>query len=112
MPAWACLGLLSPVRSTMHKGTFAQHGRKVSIGARSCAEQGPSMVRQSCSGTAVKHNPEGPSCYQKRALVTALHVAEKVCCLVPHRQVVLAIPKRLADTCFDRSLLGKLSVAA
>ena len=54
-----------------------------------------------------------PSCHQKRALLTALHVAEVVCSPVPHRQIVLTIPKRLRlHTRFDRSLLGKLSAAA
>jgi len=33
--------------------------------------------------------------HQKRALLTALHVAEEVCAPVAHRQVVLTIPKRL-----------------
>ena len=54
-----------------------------------------------------------PSCHQKRALLTALHVAEDVCSRVPHRQVVLTIPKRLRMHCrFDRRLLGKLAAAA
>jgi hypothetical protein len=54
-----------------------------------------------------------PSCHQKRALRTALHVAQDVCASVPHRQVVLTIPKRLRlHTRFDRSLLGKLAHAA
>ena len=54
-----------------------------------------------------------PSCHQKRALLTALHVAEEVCSPVPHRQIVLTIPKRLRlHTRFDRSLLGKLAAAA
>ena len=53
------------------------------------------------------------SCHQKRALLTALHVAEEVCSPVPHRQVVLTIPKRLRlHTRFDRTLLGKLAAAA
>ena len=51
-----------------------------------------------------------PSCHQKRALLTAIHVAEEVCAPVPHRQVVLTIPKRLrVHTRFDRRLLGKLA---
>ena len=54
-----------------------------------------------------------PSCHQKRALLTALHVAEEVCSPVAHRQVVFTIPKRLRLHCrLDRSLLGKLSAAA
>ena len=45
-----------------------------------------------------------PSCHQKRALLTALHVAEDVCFPVAHRQVVLTIPKRLRlHARFDRS---------
>jgi len=54
-----------------------------------------------------------PSCHQKRALLTAIHVAEDVCFPVAHRQVVLTIPKRLRlHTRFDRTLLGKLSSCA
>ncbi len=50
-----------------------------------------------------------PSCHQKRALLTAIHVAEDVCAPVAHRQVVFTIPKRLrVHTRFDRKLLGKL----
>jgi hypothetical protein len=50
-----------------------------------------------------------PSCHQKRALLTAIHVAEDVCAPVAHRQVVLTIPRRLRlHTRFDRKLLGKL----
>ncbi len=50
-----------------------------------------------------------PSCHQKRALLTAAHVAEDVCAPVAHRQVVLTIPKRLRlHTRFDRKLLGQL----
>jgi len=55
----------------------------------------------------------GPSCHQKRTLLTAIHVAEAVCSCVTHRQVVLTIPKRLRlHTRFDRKLLGKLSSCA
>jgi hypothetical protein len=54
-----------------------------------------------------------PSCHQKRALLTALHVAEEVCSPVAHRQVVLTIPKRLRPHArFDRKLLGKLCSCA
>jgi hypothetical protein len=54
-----------------------------------------------------------PSCHQKRALLTSIHVAEDVCASVAHRQVVLTIPKRLRlHTRFDRKLLGKLCVCA
>ena len=54
-----------------------------------------------------------PSCHQKRALLTAMHVAEEVCSSVAHRQVVFTIPKRLRmHTRFDRKLLGKLSSCA
>ena len=50
-----------------------------------------------------------PSCHQKRALLTAIHVADEVCWPVAHRQVVFTIPKRLRiHTRFDRTLLGKL----
>jgi len=54
-----------------------------------------------------------PSCHQKRALLTSIHVAEEVCAAVAHRQVVLTIPKRLRlHTRFDRRLLGKLCSCA
>ncbi len=54
-----------------------------------------------------------PSCHQKRALLTSIHVAEEVCFPVAHRQVVLTIPKRLRlHTRFDRKLLGKLCSCA
>ena len=54
-----------------------------------------------------------PSCHHKRALLTALHVAEEVCAPVAHRQVVLTIPKRLRlHTRFDRKLLGQLCTCA
>ena len=54
-----------------------------------------------------------PSCHQKRALLTAIHVADDVCAPVAHRQVVLTIPKRLRlHTRFDRKLLGKLCACA
>ena len=54
-----------------------------------------------------------PSCHQKRALLTSIHVAEEVCAPVAHRQVVLTIPKRLRlHTRFDRQLLGKLCTCA
>ncbi len=46
-------------------------------------------------------------------LLAALHVAEKVCFPIAHRQVVLTLPKRLrVHTRFDRKLLGKLSTCA
>ena len=54
-----------------------------------------------------------PSCHQKRTLLAAMHGAEEVCFAVPHRQVVLTIPKRLRLHCrFDRKLLGKLCSCA
>jgi len=54
-----------------------------------------------------------PSCHQKRALLTSIHVAEEVCAAVAHRQVVLTIPKRLRlHTRFDRQLLGQLCTCA
>ncbi|MFC1652818.1 transposase, partial [Planctomycetota bacterium] len=54
-----------------------------------------------------------PSCHQKRTLLTAIHVADEVCFDVPHRQVVLTIPKRLRlHTRYDRKLLGKLCSCA
>jgi len=74
-----------------------------------CGECGHGMfVAFSC-----KQRCACPSCHQKRALLTALHVAEEVAVAVPHRQVVFTIPKRLrVHARFDRSLLGKLSSCA
>lgn len=49
-----------------------------------------------------------PSCRQKGALVTAIHVAEGVCFPVAHRQVMFTIPNCLrVRTRFDRKLLRK-----
>jgi hypothetical protein len=51
-----------------------------------------------------------PSCHQKRALVTAMHVEEDVCASVPHRQLVFTIPKRFRLYCrYDRKLLGRMT---
>ena len=50
-----------------------------------------------------------PSCHQKRALLTAQHIAREVCEPVPHHQFVFTIPKRLRLFFrFDRRLLGEL----
>ena len=50
-----------------------------------------------------------PSCHQKRALITADHIAGTLCAPVAHRQVVFTIPKRLRIFFrFDRRLLGEL----
>lgn len=66
-----------------------------------------------CTASIAPQVPPGPTCptcHQKRALLTALHVAEEVCCDVAHRQVVFTIPKRLRLYArFDRQLLGKFS---
>jgi hypothetical protein len=57
--------------------------------------------------------PACPSCHQKRALATSIHIAEEVCLPVAHRQVVFTIPKRLRlHTRYDRKLLGKLASCA
>jgi hypothetical protein len=54
-----------------------------------------------------------PSCHQKRALLTALHVEEEVCSPVAHRQLVFTIPKRFRLYCrYDRKLLGRLARVA
>ena len=56
-----------------------------------CDECGQEMfVAFSCKQQCVC-----PSCHQKRTLLMAIHVAEDVCASVPHRQVVLTIPRRL-----------------
>jgi len=50
-----------------------------------------------------------PSCHQKRSLIFADQVAHEICALVPHRQYVFTIPKRLRIFFrFDRRLLGRL----
>jgi len=36
-----------------------------------------------------------PSCHQKQALLTGMHVAEDVCAPVPHRQFVFTVPRNL-----------------
>jgi len=54
-----------------------------------------------------------PSCHQKRTLLAAHTIAETICAAVPHRQVVLTIPKRLRIYFrHDRGLLGELARAA
>jgi hypothetical protein len=45
-----------------------------------------------------------PLFHQKRTLLTSLNVAEKVCTLVAHRQVVLTIPKRPIDLPFQQCI--------
>lgn len=54
-----------------------------------------------------------PSCHQKRVLVFAERLAAEICSPVPHRQFVFTIPKRFRLYFrYDRSLLGKLCLAA
>ena len=49
------------------------------------------------------------SCHQKRSLIFADQVAHEICAVVPHRQYVLTVPKRLRIFFrFDRRLLGQL----
>jgi len=36
-----------------------------------------------------------PSCHQKQALLTGMHVSEEVCAPVPHRQFVFTVPRNL-----------------
>jgi hypothetical protein len=51
-----------------------------------------------------------PSCHQKRELIWADFAAEELLEEVPHRQVVLTIPKRLRIYFrYDRKLLGELA---
>ena len=60
-----------------------------------------------------KQRCTGPSCHQKRALLTARHVAEEVCLPVPHRQLVFTIPNRLCiHARYDQKLTGKLCSCA
>ena len=50
-----------------------------------------------------------PSCHQKRTLLLAERIAQRICLPVPHRQYVWTIPKRLRiDFRYDRPLLGRL----
>jgi hypothetical protein len=73
----------------------------------------PDCRREMFVAFSCKQRCACPSCHQKRALLTARHVAEEVCYPVAHRQVVLTIPKRLRlHARFDRKLLGKLSACA
>ena len=54
-----------------------------------------------------------PSCDQKRALLLAHRLKDEVLAVVPHRQWVFTIPKRLRVYFrYDRKLLGKLCRAA
>ena len=54
-----------------------------------------------------------PSCHQKRELLWADWAAEELLENVPHRQVVLTIPKRLRVFFrYDRRLLGDLAACA
>ncbi len=54
-----------------------------------------------------------PSCHQKRTLLAAEAIANNICQPVPHRQLVLTIPKRLRIFCrYVRGLLGQLAQAA
>jgi ssDNA-binding Zn-finger/Zn-ribbon topoisomerase 1 len=54
-----------------------------------------------------------PSCDQKRSLLLALRLKDEVLAVVPHRQWVFTIPKRLRVYFrYDRKLLGKLCRAA
>ncbi len=51
-----------------------------------------------------------PTCHQKRALITADHIAGTLCAPVAHRQFVFTIPKRLRIFFrFDRRLLAELA---
>ncbi len=46
--------------------------------------------------------------HQKRTLLTGLHILEKVCACVPHRQFVFTMPKRFRRYfLFNRELLRK-----
>jgi len=54
-----------------------------------------------------------PSCAARRAALTAAHLVEEVLLPVPHRQVVLTIPKRLRLYFrYDRRLLADLARTA
>jgi hypothetical protein len=66
------------------------------------------------NGHVARHLPslvEG--CDQKRSLLLALRLKDEVLAVVPHRQWVFTIPKRLRVYFrYDRKLLGKLCRAA
>ena len=54
-----------------------------------------------------------PSCHAKRLALWSLWLEETLLAPVPHRQVVLAVPKRLRPYfLYDRALLGELSRVA
>ena len=52
-----------------------------------------------------------PSCHQKRALTSAINIAENICAPVPHRQFVFTMPKRFRLYFrYNRELLRRLPV--
>ncbi|HLA90266.1 MAG TPA: hypothetical protein VJL28_07550 [Gemmatimonadaceae bacterium] len=70
------------------------------------AERGPRRSIRSSRRTS-------PSCHAKRLAVWGLWLEETLLAPVPHRQVVLTIPKRLRAYClYRRSLLGEIARVA
>lgn len=53
------------------------------------------------------------SCHQRRTLIEGAFIADEICAPVPHRHLVLTIPRLIRHTFkFDRALLGELHHAA
>ena len=53
------------------------------------------------------------SCHQRRTLIEGAFIADEICAPVPHRHLVLTLPRLIRNTFkFDRVLLGELHHAA
>ena len=53
------------------------------------------------------------SCHQRRTLIEGAFIADEICAPVPHRHLVLTIPRLIRNTFkFNRALLGELHHAA
>jgi hypothetical protein len=53
------------------------------------------------------------ACHQRRTLIEGAFIADEICAPVPHRHLVLTIPRLIRNTFkFDRALLGDLHHAA
>lgn len=72
------------------------------------------MVNSRVNRRAEGHRlPRCPSCHAKRLARWSLWLEETLLAPVPHRQVVLAVPKRLRPYfLYRRALLGDLSRVA
>ncbi|NDH54498.1 MAG: hypothetical protein EBY24_21570 [Betaproteobacteria bacterium] len=53
------------------------------------------------------------SCHQRRTLIESAFIADTVCAPVPHRHIILTVPRQLRPLFFrNRSLLSELHLAA